>query len=136
MTTEGVGGVETTITTKLYDVPVCMKKTRNGNSKFVLFQCYGLEKIAEASIPPDDASYRELCNKFNLRIEDIVRPDEIDLLISMRRNRYHPRPIMTHGNMTLYKGPFGSVFGGTEPGLELEPYILNGLVQARQQECM
>ena len=38
--------------------------------------------------------------------------------------------------MTLYKGPFGSVFGGTEPGLEFEPYILNGLVQARQQGCM
>ena len=35
--------------------------------------------------------------------------------------------------MTLYKGPFGSVFGGTEPGLVFEPYVLNGLVQARQQ---
>ena len=35
--------------------------------------------------------------------------------------------------MTLYKGPFGSVFGGTEPGLIFEPYILNGLMQARQQ---
>ena len=35
--------------------------------------------------------------------------------------------------MTHYKGPFGSVFGGTEPGLVFEPYVLNGLVQARQQ---
>ena len=38
--------------------------------------------------------------------------------------------------MTLYKGPFGSVFGGTEPGLVFEPHVLNGLVQARQQGCM
>ena len=38
--------------------------------------------------------------------------------------------------MTLYKGPFGSIFGGTEPGLMFERYILNGLVQARQQGCM
>ena len=70
LTIEGVGGVETTITTKLYDVPV-----------FVERKCYGIEKIAEAGAPPDEASYRELCDKFNLRMEDIVRLDEIDLLI-------------------------------------------------------
>ena len=112
--------------TKLYDVPVYMKKTRNGKDRFVIFQCYGMEKIAQAATPPDDASYRELCNKFNLRMEDMVRPDEIDLLISMRRNVYHPKPIRTCGKMTLYKGPLGSVFGGTEPGLVFEPYVLNG----------
>jgi hypothetical protein len=38
--------------------------------------------------------------------------------------------------MTLYKGPFGSIFGGTEPVLMFERYILNGLVQARQKGCM
>ena len=59
--------------------------------------------------------------------------DEIDLLISMRKNRYHPEPVKTKGNMTLYRGPFGSVFGGTEPGLVFKPYVFNGLVQARQQ---
>ena len=63
----------------------------------------------------------------------MVRPDEIHLLISMRKNRYHQEPVKTKGNMTLYRGPFGSFFGGTEPGLVLKPYILNGLVQARQQ---
>ena len=61
------------------------------------------------------------------------RPDEIDLLISMMRNGYHPKPVKTKGNMTLYKGPFGCAFGGTEPGLVFEPYFVNGLVQARQQ---
>ena len=111
--------------TKLFDVPVRMKK-KKGQSKYAMFQCYGLEKIAEAATPPDDASYRELCNKFGLRVEDMARPDEIDLLISMRRNKFHPKPILTKGNMTLYKGPFGRVFGGTEPGLVFEPYILNG----------
>ena len=136
LTIEGVGGVETTINTKLYDVPVCMKKTRRGQSRYAVFQCYGMEKIAEAATPPEEESYRELCDKFNLRVEDMVRPEEIDLLISMRRNRYHPKPVMTKGDMTLYRGQFGSVFGGTEPGLVFEAYILNGLVQARQQGCM
>ena len=106
---------------------------RNGQGNFTIFQCYGLEKITEAAAPPDKASYRELCKKFNLRMEDMIRPNEIDLLISMRRNRHHPNPILTKGNMTLYKGPFESVFGGTEPGLEFNPYVLNGLVQARKQ---
>ena len=63
----------------------------------------------------------------------MVRPDEIHLLISMRKNRYHQEPVKTKGNMTLYRGPFGSFFGGTEPGLVFKPYVLNGLVQARQQ---
>ena len=94
---------------------------------------YGIEKIAEAAAPPEEASYRELCDKFNLRMEDMVRPHEIDLLISKRRNSDHPKPVRTKGDMTHYKGPFGSVFGGTEPGLAFEPYVLNGLVQARQQ---
>ena len=136
LTIEGVGGVETTINTKLYDVPVSMKRKRYGGSKQAVFQCYGMEKIAEAATPPEEASYKDLCDKFNLRMEDMIRPDEIDLLISMRRNRHHPKPVMTKGDMTLYRGQFGSVFGGTEPGLIFEPYILNGLVQARQQGCM
>ena len=81
LTIEGVGGVETTLTTKLFDVPVFMEKKR-GRSKFTMFQCYGLEKIADAAAPPDEVSYRELCNKFNLRVEDLARPDEIEMLIA------------------------------------------------------
>ena len=58
------------------------------------------------------------------------------MLISMRRNKYHPKPVATKENITLYKGPFGCVLGGTEPGLQFEPYVLNGLVQARQEGCI
>ena len=90
LTIEGVGGVETTLNTKLYDVPVFMGKKKKAQNSYIIFQCYGMEKIADAATPPDEATYRELCAKFNVRIEDMIRPDEIDLLISMRRNRYHP----------------------------------------------
>ena len=103
LTIEGVGGVETTIDTKLFNVPVCMQKRKLNKCKYIMFQCYGMDKIADAATPPDKASYRELCTKFNLRVEDMVRPDEIDLLISMRRNSYHLKPFVTRGNMTLYK---------------------------------
>ena len=110
-----------------------MQEKKTSKCKYIMFQCYGMEKIADAATPPDEASYRELCTKFNLRMEDMVRPNGIDLLISMRRNRYHPKPVKTKGNMTHYRGPFGSVFGGTEPGLMFDPYVLNGLLQARYQ---
>ena len=69
-----------------------------------------MEKIAEAAVPPDEKSYRE-CEKFSLRREDMVRSVDKDLLISMRRKRFHPKPVMIKGNMTLYQGPFGGVFG-------------------------
>ena len=55
-----------------------------------------------------------MCNKFNLRVENLVRPDKIDLPILMKRNTFDPKPVKTKGNTN---GPFGSVFGGTEPGL-------------------
>ena len=37
LTIKGVGRVETTIHTKLYDVPVCMKKKRKGKSLHSVF---------------------------------------------------------------------------------------------------
>ena len=54
----------------------------------------------------------------------------------MRQNKLHPRLHFSKDDMTLFQGPFGSVFGGVTPGLEFEPYVLNGLVQARQQRYM
>ena len=45
--------METTITTKLYAVPVCVETKEKGQSKFTMFQCYGMEKIAESAAPPD-----------------------------------------------------------------------------------
>ena len=135
LTIEGVGGVETTLDTKIYDVPLCLKKKR-GRGKFAILQCYGLDQIACSAALPSKDSYESLCKKFGIRTEDVRRPGEIDLLISMRRNKFHPRAVSSQGDITLYDGPFGKVFGGTESGLDFEPYVLNGLVQARQQGCM
>ena len=74
-----------------------MGKKKKGQNNYIVFQCYSMEKIADAASPPDEASYRELYTKFNLRLEDMVRPDEIDLLNSMRRNiiQSHSRPRVT-----------------------------------------
>ena len=109
---EGIKGVEHVERTKLYDVPVLDMK---GTSS--IFQCYGLDVISSAADPPDKLSYQELCGKFGIDMEEVRKPKNIDLLISMRRNPHHPRPVKTIGNMTLYEGAFGKVFGGSDKNL-------------------
>ena len=135
LTIGGVRGQETSIKSKLYNVPVFIK-SRRGKAKFVNIECYGLDQIASSVSLPEERSYRQLCEKFGLSMDAMERPTDIDLLISMRHNRHHPRPIKTKGNITLYSGPFGKVFGGTDPELEFDPYILSAVVRARQQGCI
>lgn len=57
ITIEGVGGVKTTLTTKSLDVPVCLEKKRKGKSKYIMFHCYGMENIADATTPPEETTY-------------------------------------------------------------------------------
>ena len=109
---EGIKGVEHVERTKLYDVPVLDMK---GTSS--IFQCYGLDVISSAADPPDKLSYQELFGKFGIGMEEVRKPKNIDLLISMRRNPHHPKPVKTIGNMTLYEGAFGKVFGGSDKNL-------------------
>ena len=132
---EGIRGSESTVKSKLYDVPVCFK-SRKGKMKQVVFQCYGLDQIASSAAQPSKDSYDSLCDKFGVSPEQVRRPSDIDLLVSMRRNKFHPTPKATKGNMILYKGPFGQVFGGAEEGLDFEPYVLSAIVKARQRGCM
>ena len=47
-------------------------------------------------------------------MHELSRPTDIDLLFSMRGNKFHPKPIMNKDNMTLYEGLFGKAFGGVE----------------------
>ena len=40
----------------------------------------------------------------------------------MRRSSHHPSPIKVLGDMTLYEGRYGKVFGGSDPDLKFTPY--------------
>ena len=53
----------------------------------------------------------------------VARPKSIDVLISMRQNVYHPGPVKTIGNMILYDGLLGKVFGGTDDDLAFTQFI-------------
>ena len=80
-------------------------------------ECYGLEVIS-ATKTPTKASYKKMCEKFEVNPEDVKRPQKLDLLISMWDNNLHPHKLRNVGQMTLYNGPLGKVFGGRWSGLE------------------
>ena len=116
---EGIAGSEVKIETKLYTVYLV-----DDEAKVHELPCYGLDKISSVVNPPDRSSYKALCHKFGVTFRNMRRPEEIDILISMRQNHLHPNPIKTFGGMKLYKGVFGSVFGGSDPDLEFSSHQL------------
>ena len=86
------------------------------------YQCYGLDKISSTAPPPDKKSYKVMCKKFGITPEEVQKPKEIDVLISMRNSSHHPSPVKVLGDMTLYEGMYGKVFGGCDPDLKFTPY--------------
>ena len=111
MKIEGIGGKITYVNSKLYTVPVLI----GGRMKDI--ECYGLEVIL-ATKTPTKASYKKMCEKFKVNPEDVKRPQKLDLLISMWCNNLHPHKLRNVGQMTLYDGPLGKVFGGRWSRLE------------------
>ena len=131
LTVEGIRGVEETISTKIYDVPLF---TRKGKKR--VYQCYGMETIASAADPPEEGSYREMCIRFNVSMHEVERPRQIDILISMRHNQDHPKAISSRGDMTLWEGVFGKLFGGVHVGLKFLPHVLSCHIKSRQRGCL
>ena len=79
--------------------------------------CYGLEDIASSDVVEEN-SYKRICSKFGVSPSILIRPREIDLLISLRASAHHPVKVKSIGHMTLYDGVFGKVLGGTSPDLQ------------------
>ena len=128
LTVEGIGSIEETTTTKIYNVPVF---TRKGKKR--IYQCYGMETIASAAEPPEESSYREMCSRINVDMKKVERPRKIDILISMRHNQDHPKAVSSRGDMTLWDGAFGRIFGGVHVGLKFQPQVLSCHIRSRQR---
>ena len=86
--TEGLGGTEVHIETCVYQVPI-FDKFRD---RYTLF-CYGTDKITNGSSPPDKHSYQRLCNKFEVMMKEVQRPNHIESLISLRSSFLHPMDV-------------------------------------------
>ena len=114
---EGIKGVEYTEQTVLYEVDIVDK-----TGAVHTYMCYGLDKITSAAPPPEKNSYRNMCSRFGINPEEVKKPINIDVLISMRRSTHHPKPVKILGEMTLYEGIYGKVFGGVDPDLKFTPH--------------
>ena len=116
----GIQGKDQKVDSKLYGVNV-----RDQKGLLRTFMCYGLEKICSTEAPPDKDSYAELCEEFSIDSYKMKKPSKIDILVSMRQSVDHPNRIRSIGDMTLYGGPFGLVFGGTSPKIRFSPHVIS-----------
>ena len=122
---EAIKGQESVQETMLYDVPVYTRRNRKR-----IYKCYGLDEITSGSNIPE--GYDDLCAKFGKAPGMMRRPKKIDILISMRRHRDHPKLSTTIMDMSVFDGPFGPVFGGSDECLQFKPHQLSCLVKKLQ----
>lgn len=79
--------------------------TSKGTLRAHQLVCYGLDNIADLhkSVTPE-----ELQAFFpDVPLEELVRPKEVELLVSHREGRLAPQRIKVVGDLVLWDGPFG-----------------------------
>ncbi|CAI5671305.1 unnamed protein product [Oreochromis niloticus] len=111
---QGVGGMKVSVATKCYLLKIRVNTSR-GTLKPHQLVCYGLDKIAEVErhVPP-----QKLQKIFpDVSLQDLIRPREIQLLISHKEGQLVPQKIRSIGDLVLWDGPLGKTIGGTHPDL-------------------
>ena len=110
----GVGRMAMKVKTKRYLLRVRVK-TPTGTERAHELVCYGLDEIAQVhrAIRP------EQLKKFfpETSLEDLRRPERIELLISHREGRLAPQRVKVIGDLVLWEGPLGKAIGGAHPDL-------------------
>ncbi|KAF1380216.1 hypothetical protein PFLUV_G00184520 [Perca fluviatilis] len=110
----GIGGMRTAVLTKRYSLRLRVKTTKGTVMEHKLL-CYGLESIAEISQPVTPQQLQKIFP--DVAAEELVRPENIDLLISHREGRLVPQPFKLEGDLVLWDGPLSKTVGGTHPDL-------------------
>ncbi|KAL4005116.1 hypothetical protein ACER0C_004829 [Sarotherodon galilaeus] len=111
---QGVGGMKVSVATKRYLLKIRVNTSR-GTLKPHQLVCYGLDKIAEVKrhVPP-----QKLQKIFpDVPLQHLIRPREIQLLISHKEGQLVPQKIRSIGDLVLWDGPLGKTIGGTHPDL-------------------
>lgn len=110
----GVGGMTMKVNTKRYLLKVRVKTPR-GTERAHQLVCYGLKEIAKVhqAIQPE-----KLKTFFpDVQLEDLKRPEEVELLISHREGRLAPQRLKVIGDLVLWESPLGKTVGGAHPDL-------------------
>ena len=110
----GVGGMTMKVDTERYVLKVRVKSPK-GTERAHELVCYGLDEIAKVHkvIEP------EKLQKFfpEVQLEELRRPEEVELLISHREGRLAPQRVRVVGDLVLWEGPLGKTVGGAHPDL-------------------
>ena len=119
---QGVGEMTTTEDTKRYLLKIRVRTPAGEKAHRIV--CYGLDRICKVHRTVNPQQLRKFFPE--AEEEDLVRPDTIELLISIREGRLAPRPVKTVGDLVLWEGPLGTTVGGTHPDLfeEVEKCML------------
>ena len=118
LSVEGFNKIKTTFETALYTV-VLVDLQGNRHE----YECYGTDEITSPEDLPNFASYKKLCQRFDVSPNDVKRPKHINLLISMRESGDHPVKLKTIGQMSLFQSCYGKTFGGCDASLSFTPHV-------------
>lgn len=117
----GVGGMKVTVATKRYLLKIRVSSSR-GTLKSHQLICYGLDKIAEVH---SHVPAQKLLKIFpDVPLQDLVRPREIQLLISHKEGQLVPQKVRSIGDLVLWDGPLGKTIGGTHPDIFEEVVLM------------
>ncbi|XP_061896161.1 uncharacterized protein LOC133645296 [Entelurus aequoreus] len=110
----GVGGMTMKVRTKRYLLKVRVK-TPKGTERAHQLVCYGLEQIAKVH----QATEPEKLKSFfpDVQLEELERPEVVELLISHREGRLAPQRLKVIGDLVLWESPLGKTVGGAHPDL-------------------
>lgn len=113
--------MKVSVATKLYLLKIRISTLRGTLESHQLI-CYGLDKIAEVHrhVPPK--KLQEIFPDFPLK--DLIRPREIQLLISHKEGQLVPQKVRSIGDLVLWDGPLGKTVGGTHPDLFEEVILM------------
>nr|XP_043874409.1 uncharacterized protein LOC122764147 isoform X1 [Solea senegalensis] len=110
----GVGGMTMKVNTRRYLLKVRVK-TPKGTERAHEMVCYGLDEIARVHqvIEP------EKLKKFfpEVKLKELERPEEVELLISHREGRLAPQRVKIIGDLVLWESPLGKTVAGAHPDL-------------------
>lgn len=104
----GVGGMKACVETKPYLLKIRVK-TPKGTLKLHQLVCYGLDSIADVH---RHVTPRQLQKFFpEVSLDELVRPREINLLISHREGQLAPQRVKAVGDLVLWDRPLGKSVG-------------------------
>ncbi|XP_060762855.1 uncharacterized protein LOC132872219 [Neoarius graeffei] len=110
----GVGGMAMKVKTKRYLLKVRVKTPRGTEQAHELI-CYGLNEIAKVQRVIKPHQLKKFFPDTNL--EDLHRPEYVELLISHLEGRLAPQRVKVVGDLVLWDGPLGKTVGGAHPDL-------------------